>query len=323
VSSADILVDGFPHGTPAGYDQGCKSGGLCPNKGTDAMTCKEAKTRYNSDAAYRREIDGTPAPKPRLLEPAKKPTITGLADDLRAKLNAPDFPHGTNGGYQRGCRAAVEQYCPGDSDGRTCAQANREYKAEYTKNRKADEALKAAGIAPKDRAAAVAGSLALAAAGEISVDETSETAAAAIGDFDLSDYDTTDGPDIAVDGLLEALDDARQRLTASVSAGTELQTENTRLLELTETQTSTILRLRERITEHESTIADRDATIASLIEQRNDLNTEVNDLFAEKERAIEAYVVDHDSELADPRVHLDLDPQQAANVILALAGGAR
>jgi hypothetical protein len=303
VSSADFLVDGFPHGTPAGYDQGCKSGGLCPNKGTDAMTCKEAKSRYNSDASYRREIDGTPAPKPRLLEPAKKPTITGLADDLRAKLNAADFPHGTNGGYQRGCRAAVEQYCPGDSDGRTCAQANREYKAEYIKNRRADEALKAAGVAPKDRAAAVAESLALASAGDGAVNEAAETAAVSIADFDLTEYTPTDGPDIAVDGLVEALDETRARLTDANAQVTSLEEENDRLLKLTQDQTATIAALRERAD------FERRASEAAIA--------------GEKERAIAAYVVDHAIDLSDPRVHLDLDPQQAANVILALAGGAR
>ena len=202
-----------------------------------------------------------------------------------------------------GCRAAVEQYCPGDSDGRTCAQANREYKAEYIKNRRADEALKAAGVAPKDRAAAVAESLALASAGDGAVNEAAETAAVSIADFDLTEYTPTDGPDIAVDGLVEALDETRARLTDANAQVTSLEEENDRLLKLTQDQTATIAALRERAD------FERRASEAAIA--------------GEKERAIAAYVVDHAIDLSDPRVHLDLDPQQAANVILALAGGAR
>jgi hypothetical protein len=335
VSSADILADGFPHGTPAGYDQGCKSGGLCPNKGSDAMTCKDAKTRYNSDAAYRREIDG--APKPRLIEPFKKPTQTvALTDELREKLNAPDFPHGSNAGYQRGCRATVEQFCPADEAGRTCAQANREYKASYTKRREAKEALVSAGVAPADLAAAVDGSLALSAAGQITTVEAVETASAAIDDFDLDEYSTTDGPDIAVDGLLEALDDTRQRLDDTKAQVTTLEEENDRLLKLTSTQTDTILKLRQRATELERHVAASDIALTDASSDIHQLNNTIAQLSKQLEQTLRESI-EHRTEPApaaivavpmtiDPsadHVHLALDPQQAANVILALAGGAR
>lgn len=47
----------FPHGTPAGYRDGCRGNGGCPNHGTELMTCKEASTRYSRDLAYRRAYD--------------------------------------------------------------------------------------------------------------------------------------------------------------------------------------------------------------------------------------------------------------------------
>lgn len=50
MSGADLLVDGFPHGTVAGYRQGCKSSGLCP--GGYGQTCTQANVRASADWQY-------------------------------------------------------------------------------------------------------------------------------------------------------------------------------------------------------------------------------------------------------------------------------
>jgi len=48
-------------------------------------------------------------------------------------LTDPEFPHGTNAGYQRGCRNDTE--CQGEI---TCRQANRDYSRAYKARKKAD-----------------------------------------------------------------------------------------------------------------------------------------------------------------------------------------
>lgn len=56
MSGADLFVDGFPHGTPEGYSQGCKSG-ACPGKDEFGMSCRMAWTAERSDRRYRRLAD--------------------------------------------------------------------------------------------------------------------------------------------------------------------------------------------------------------------------------------------------------------------------
>jgi hypothetical protein len=53
----DRAVDTFPHGTPAGFKDGCRSNGGCPNRGTTRMTCLDASARYARDLHYRRAYD--------------------------------------------------------------------------------------------------------------------------------------------------------------------------------------------------------------------------------------------------------------------------
>ncbi|MEJ1087037.1 histone-like nucleoid-structuring protein Lsr2 [Microbacterium sp. Mu-80] len=52
MSSADLLEDGFPHGTPQGYDQGCHSAGGCPTGAEYGLSCKTAKMRSRNDYQY-------------------------------------------------------------------------------------------------------------------------------------------------------------------------------------------------------------------------------------------------------------------------------
>ena len=52
MSGADRLADGFPHGTPDGYEQGCR-GRICPAEG---QSCQQAQIRFASDYQYRRQV---------------------------------------------------------------------------------------------------------------------------------------------------------------------------------------------------------------------------------------------------------------------------
>ena len=48
----DMLEDGFPHGTVAGYDRGCR-GSHCPA----VIACRDVRRRYLSDMDFRRLVD--------------------------------------------------------------------------------------------------------------------------------------------------------------------------------------------------------------------------------------------------------------------------
>lgn len=56
MSVHDLFEDGFPHGTPAGYTDGCKSG-ACPAKAEFGMSCRMAWQAEKSDRRYRRLVD--------------------------------------------------------------------------------------------------------------------------------------------------------------------------------------------------------------------------------------------------------------------------
>lgn len=51
MSAADLYVDGFPHGTPQGFEQGCR-GGACPAKVERGISCRDAKTRAAWDGEF-------------------------------------------------------------------------------------------------------------------------------------------------------------------------------------------------------------------------------------------------------------------------------
>jgi hypothetical protein len=52
MSQADIYAEDFPHGTPAGFAQGCR-GATCANHGTEWPTCGDVNLRYQGDYTYR------------------------------------------------------------------------------------------------------------------------------------------------------------------------------------------------------------------------------------------------------------------------------
>lgn len=53
MSSADLLEDGFPHGTRAGWDRGCRGAG-CPSLLEHGLSCRRAKELDAGDYQYRK-----------------------------------------------------------------------------------------------------------------------------------------------------------------------------------------------------------------------------------------------------------------------------
>lgn len=53
--SADLFEDSFPHGTVAGYQQGCK-GGSCPAGEEYGLSCRTAKSMAAGDYQYRKLV---------------------------------------------------------------------------------------------------------------------------------------------------------------------------------------------------------------------------------------------------------------------------
>lgn len=55
MSSSDLYVDGFPHGTAQGYDDGCR-GGACPTGVAYGLSCKVAKAKSRGDFQYQKLV---------------------------------------------------------------------------------------------------------------------------------------------------------------------------------------------------------------------------------------------------------------------------
>lgn len=154
MSSTDTMTAEFPHGTKAGFEQGCKTNPLCPNDGITEQTCKEAATHYRSDFAYKKLVDGgmseheawqqmfaedsapvvvaKPKPVARPKEFVEPITADADATPVVAKPARKIAAHGTTSGYSAGCR----DNCPGDENGVTCRQAI----AAYQREKKAERA---------------------------------------------------------------------------------------------------------------------------------------------------------------------------------------
>lgn len=73
MSSVDDLYDpDYPHGTPAGYDRGCR-GAACLNHGSaEFLTCREAKEAAGGNWAYRNQPRDEPFPRTVDGPPAKQ-----------------------------------------------------------------------------------------------------------------------------------------------------------------------------------------------------------------------------------------------------------
>ncbi|MGX9348134.1 Lsr2 family DNA-binding protein [Microbacterium sp. KNMS] len=90
MSTTDLYAADFPHGTPAGYDNGCRSNTACPAFTEHGMSCATAKTKANGDYTVSRmfargddvatiaaHVNGAPAPATTLA--------AALADAQKAK----------------------------------------------------------------------------------------------------------------------------------------------------------------------------------------------------------------------------------------------
>lgn len=61
MSSADLLEDGFPHGTPAGYQLGCR-GSHCGGIEEFGWSCTYAVQQYRGDFQWRRWVEAGKSP---------------------------------------------------------------------------------------------------------------------------------------------------------------------------------------------------------------------------------------------------------------------
>ena len=114
-----------PHGSPAGYSQGCRTRAMCPHgQGSEFLSCAEAAIRRRGDYRLSHLPAHQPLPRPLLTEPAT-PTKTAVRE-----------VHGTPWGYARGCRDT--RACPNWArGGMTCPEARRRYMQTYTARRAA------------------------------------------------------------------------------------------------------------------------------------------------------------------------------------------
>jgi len=106
------------HGTPQGYDDGCRGKSECRNHRTKLMTCIEAHIRYQGDYVYRTAVDAGTATAakevyaavkvPRLVAESRSQAATRAS---RAKPKVATAPkkepkprpkakHGTASGYK-------------------------------------------------------------------------------------------------------------------------------------------------------------------------------------------------------------------------------
>lgn len=125
----------IPHGSPAGFEDGCRTRSACPNGELSPwLSCAEASVRRRSDyRMWRLPLD---QPIPRHDAAASAASGPDPAADAPTGGTA---AHGTLGGYRRGCH--VDILCPHWGIGRiTCAAARRKYIRDYRERRFREEA---------------------------------------------------------------------------------------------------------------------------------------------------------------------------------------
>ena len=117
----------FPHGSPKGYELGCRSRGGCPyHRATTTLTCVEAAIAARGDGI----LAMLPADQPLPRRSTVLPTSRSFDEQPVAGES-----HGTVWRYRQGCRDATR--CPHWRLGRvTCAEARRRYFADYHARRR-------------------------------------------------------------------------------------------------------------------------------------------------------------------------------------------
>jgi len=156
MSGLDLVTDGFPHGTPEGYQQGCKGGGACAGKET-GMTCTQANTLYQSDYEYRKLVDAGSTPgqirshyaeklirEKAVRDAARAAEKPQKVKKVRKPARNPRQPQKTrlktgHGSYTMGHRyCKVHEECPNfGTDLPTCREAVRDYQREWSTGRRA------------------------------------------------------------------------------------------------------------------------------------------------------------------------------------------
>lgn len=165
VSAGYMTPADFPHGTPAGFELGCKNG--CPGA-ENGQTCEQAAIRYRGDFSYRKLVDGgatvevlrepelfgkvakaakpvqpkklTPIDVP-VIEMPQAPKLGDGVDPVKDERPMPE--HGTPARHARGCKS--DEDCPGDpKTGKTCRRSLLDYQAEWRRKKKEEAADNAA-----------------------------------------------------------------------------------------------------------------------------------------------------------------------------------
>lgn len=81
--ASDRLADGFPHGTRAGYQAGCKGGGACPAGAEHGLSCRRANSLAAGDYQYQKLARTGAAPAEIAHALGLIPDTTGAAARLR------------------------------------------------------------------------------------------------------------------------------------------------------------------------------------------------------------------------------------------------
>jgi len=146
MNGGDRWEDEFPHGTPHGFERGCR-GRVCRGGAEYGQSCRAAFTRYAGDAAYRRlvlqgasdEVLRRPArfaaPLPRIDAMRQKRAAAAVTRAAVAAVSTRGRSHGTLAGYRRGCHKGAP--CPAGADGRTCAEVMAAYQIDWARRRRA------------------------------------------------------------------------------------------------------------------------------------------------------------------------------------------
>lgn len=125
------MTNRIPHGSPAGYEGGCRTRSACPHGDLSPwVTCAEASVRRRSDYRIWQLPLDQPIPRSGTVDDAPRAPQAQEASGADSDLDA----HGTLGGYRRGCHR--DRLCPNWTIGRTtCAGARREYIRNYRERR--------------------------------------------------------------------------------------------------------------------------------------------------------------------------------------------
>lgn len=142
----DDIARTIIHGSPQGYDLGCRSKGGCANHGHPTlMTCVAAHAAAGSDWALGRRPRNEPIPKsarrlsrsPQQPAPTTEATTPAAAPAPSGKRPTPrtEIKHGTAHGFNRGCKRVED--CPSHGSGDpTCTEAHRRYYRDYRRRQR-------------------------------------------------------------------------------------------------------------------------------------------------------------------------------------------